>query len=114
RKITSDQSATITASLAGVSKTATFSLIVPVALSSVQCIAIALTANASTTCPVPLRKGPPASGSVVALSDDSTSLTVPTSVTVHAGSASANFSATAGTITSDQSATITASLAGVS
>ena len=112
--ITSDQSATITASLTGVSKTATLSLVVPVVLSSLQCTATALTASASTTCTVTLSKAAPASGSVVALSDDSASLTVPTSVTVHAGFTSADFSATTRNITSDQSATITASLAGVS
>src|ERR1019366_1039698 len=50
------------------------------------------------------------SGTTVTLSDNNALLTIPASVAVPAGASSANFTATVGTITTTQSATITATL----
>jgi hypothetical protein len=51
---------------------------------------------------------------MVSLSSNNALLSVPASVMVPAGSSSANFTATAGTITADQSAVVTATLSGSS
>src|SRR5262249_6238633 len=54
----------------------------------------------------------PTGGVGVAISDTSTCLTVPTSITIAAGASSGSFTATAGTISSGQTAGVTASLNG--
>ena len=112
--ITSDQNAIVTASLNGVSKTATITLAAPVTLTSLACSPTSLSSSASTTCTATLSKVAATGGAVIALSDDSSRLTVPSSVTVAAGSATATFTATAGRISSNRTATITATFNGVS
>ena len=85
-----------------------------VTLSTLHCAASTLASGAATTCTATLSAAAPSGGATVAVSDNTSALTVPTSVTVASGAASATFNATAGTITSNQTATITASLNGVS
>ena len=83
-------------------------------VTSLQCTAASLTSNASTTCTVNLSNSS-TSSTLVALSNSaSTVLTVPSSVSVAANATSATFTATAGTLLSDQAATLTATLNGSS
>ena len=79
-------------------------------LTSLQCAPTTLGSGAAATCTVTLNQAAPSGGAAVSISDNSTLLTTPASVTVAAGATSATFSATAGTLTSTQSATITATL----
>jgi uncharacterized protein (TIGR03437 family) len=83
-------------------------------VSSVQCSPTSISSGGSSKCTVSLSAAAPSGGSTVALSDNSTALTIPSSVTVAAGASSATFTATAGSVTTTQSATITASLNGKS
>ena len=69
----SDQTATVTATLNGSSKSATLSLLAPVTLSSLQCAAASLASNASTTCTVTLSKST-TSSTVVTLSNSAPSV----------------------------------------
>lgn len=111
--ISSNQSATLTATLSGVSETATISLTAPAAvtLSSLACSPTSLNSGAATTCTVGLSGAAPTGGTVVSLSSNDTLLPVPaSSVKVPAGSASTSFTATAKTISTNQSATLTATL----
>ncbi len=100
----------------GVTQSTTISLVAsPPALSSFACNPTSLSTGAATVCTVGLTSVAPNGGTAVALSSNSSLLPVPTaSVTVPAGSLSANFTATAGTIPSSQTATLTATLSGVS
>lgn len=77
-------------------------------VSSLACISTSVSSGASTTCTVTLNQ-PSASGTVVALSSNNSSLTVPASVSVPAGTTSATFAASAAAVTKGQSASITAS-----
>jgi hypothetical protein len=113
--ITSDQTATVTASLNGSSSPVNLTLSAPVLVSSLQCAAGALGSNTSTTCTVTLTKVAPSGGASVAIGGAIANLlTVPLSVTVGAAATSATFTASSGSIASDQAATITASLNGSS
>ncbi len=111
---TSNQTAHLTASLNGSSQTVTFSLTTLPVVTSLQCAASSLAANANTTCTVGVSSVAPSGGTTVALSSSITALTVPASVTVPAGATSATFTAAAGAIASSQSATLTAALNGSS
>ena len=83
-------------------------------LAALQCAPSTLASNASTTCTVTLSKAA-AIGTVVSLANSAPSvLTVASSVTIPANANSATFTASTGTILSDQSATITAILNGAS
>jgi hypothetical protein len=84
-----------------------------VTLSALVCAPARLGPNASSTCSVTLNQAATAVGSFVALSDSNLALTAPTLVSVAAGSTSATFSVTTGTVPSSQSATISAALSGV-
>jgi hypothetical protein len=109
--ITSNQSAKIAATLGGSSQAATISLLAPVLISSVACSPTTLSSGGVSTCTATLTQAAPTGGSTVALSSNNPSLTVPTSITVAAGSTAATFGATAAaSIASSQSATVTASL----
>ena len=83
-------------------------------LSSVVCNPASVVGGASSICTVNLTAGAPAGGAVVSLADNSTSVTVPGSVTIPAGSSSSTFTASTSAVTSNQSALITASFGGVS
>src|SRR5262249_39846981 len=104
--ISTDQSATVTATLNGGSQTASVSLIAPATVSALSCNPGSLGSGASTSCTVTLNKPAPAGGSLVGLSSNNGLLPVVGSVLVAANGATATFNATAGTIPSDQSATI--------
>jgi hypothetical protein len=109
--ITSNQTAAITATLNSASQSASLSLVAP-AVSALACSPTSVNFGASTTCTVTLNQAAPTGGTVVALSDNSTPLTIPVSVSVAAGAASATFVATVGTLTTTQPATISATLNG--
>ncbi|HTP36092.1 MAG TPA: hypothetical protein VMJ75_28145 [Candidatus Acidoferrales bacterium] len=111
--ITSDQSVTITASLNGSSASANIQVVAPIAVTGLQCTASSLASNASTTCTVTLNKAATTGGVTVSLGNSvPTLLTVPASLSITQGSTSATFTATAGSITSAQTASLTASLNG--
>src|ERR1039457_3874563 len=114
KAFTADQTATITASLKGSSKSASISLVAPLVISSLQCAAASLASNANATCTVTLSK-PPSADTLVSLANNaSPALTVPASVTVLANATSATFAVSTGALTADRTATITASLNGSS
>jgi trimeric autotransporter adhesin len=111
--ITSNQTATITTTLGGGSKTASISLLGPVLVSGVTCNPTSLGQSAVSTCTIALNQAARTGGSSVTVSSNSALLTVPASVLVAAGATSANFSATAAaSIASNQTATITTTLGG--
>jgi trimeric autotransporter adhesin len=113
--IASNQSATVTATLSGRSQTATIGLLAPVLVSGMACSPTSLGQSAVSTCSLTLTQTAPAGGSSVMLANNNASLTVPASITVAAGAATATFSATAAaSIASNQSATMTATLNGSS
>ena len=93
--------------------TATTNAPAPV-VSSLFCSPSSLLPNTTTTFAVTLSGIAPAGGSTVTLFGDNPALTVPDSVTVAAGATSATFYATAGTLSADQAATVTASSGGAS
>ena len=112
--ITTTQSATITATLNRASQSTTLSLAAPMLVSALACNPTSINSGASTTCTVTLNQSAPTGGTVVALSDNNASLTVPALLTIAASATSATFTATVGTIITTRSATITATLNGAS
>jgi uncharacterized protein (TIGR03437 family) len=80
-----------------------------ITVTSLTCNPAGLVSLTASTCTVALNQAAP-SNTNVALSDNSSGLSVPASVMVAAGNTTANFSATAGTITAVQAAVITATL----
>jgi hypothetical protein len=112
--LTTTQPATITTTLNGASQTASLTLVAPMLVSSLACNPTSVNSGASTTCTLTLNQSAPTGGTVVALSDNNASLTVPASAIVPASATSATFTATVGTITTTQTATITAALNGAS
>ena len=110
-KPSSNQIATISASLmTGSSRTASISLGVP-SLSSVYCSPSTLNSNHSTTCTV-LLDGNAVGSTIVGLASNKPNLQLPASVTVAAGSSTVTFSASASILTSNDKATVMASLNG--
>ena len=87
----------------------TITTVVPLGLTSLSCNPATVGSGASTTCTVGLNQAA-SSGTTVALSDNNALLTIPASVTLPAGASSASFIATAGTLTTNRSVTITATL----
>jgi uncharacterized protein (TIGR03437 family) len=85
------------------------SLVLPNPL-SMACNPTSLNSASTSTCTVTLAQPASTGGAMVSLSSNNARLSVPASVMVPAGSSSANFTATAGTITADQSAVVTATL----
>ena len=112
--VTVSQTVVVTASLNGVSKSFSISLVAP-AVSSLACNPAALPSGGSSTCTITLNQTAPSGGAKVSLSSNNAVLTVPASAIVAAGSSSATFTATAGAIADGgQSATLTATLNGAS
>ncbi|MBZ5676585.1 MAG: hypothetical protein LAP61_20295 [Acidobacteriia bacterium] len=109
--ITSNDQATVTATLNGQARTTNLSLAASSQLSSLTCAPISLTSNGSTVCTVVLTQ-PAVNGTVVAVSSNLNTLTVPSSVTITPGQTSASFSATAGTITTATVANVVVTLNG--
>jgi hypothetical protein len=83
-------------------------------LTLLVCNPSTVNSGASSTCTVTLNQAAPTGGSSVALTSSNAALTIPASVTVPANATSACFTATAGTISTTQNATITATLNGSS
>jgi uncharacterized protein (TIGR03437 family) len=112
-QFTSDQSATVTASLNGSTANATIALALLRLVSSLHCGASALASYGNTTCTVSISKAAPAGGTSVALSASISSiLTMPAAIVVPSNATSAAFSVSTGLITADQSIKVTASLNG--
>ena len=112
--ISSNQTAVVTASYSGSSQTASISLAMPAAVSSVSCDPDSLGSGQTAACTVTLSQAAASGGVAVVLSSSNAALTVPASVNVAPGSSAANFTATAGTISANQTAVITAVLNGSS
>ncbi|MBZ5724687.1 MAG: hypothetical protein LAP87_06785 [Acidobacteriia bacterium] len=108
--VSSDQTALVTATLNGGSQTASLSLVAPVVLNSVSCTPTGLTSGATSTCTVTLAKVAGAGGVTISLSSNNAALTVPASVAIAANSNSVTFAAVAGSVSSDQTALVTATL----
>jgi hypothetical protein len=83
-------------------------------VSSLNCPASNLGPNALSSCMVTLSQAAPTGGVTVALSSSSPMLTIPSSVSVPANSVSAIFAASTSSISSDQTATVTAAYNGSS
>jgi hypothetical protein len=80
-------------------------------LSSIACSPSSLASGASTTCTVVLNQAAPTGGSTVTLSSNNpTALPVPPSVIVPATTTSTTFAPTAGSVTTNQTVTLTATL----
>jgi len=103
-----NQTATVTATLNGVAKTSSVSLVAPVQVSSLTCSPAMLGQNANSICTLTLTQDAPSGGASVSLASNATALTVPATAAVAAGSSTATFTATSGTISSSQTATVTA------
>jgi uncharacterized protein (TIGR03437 family) len=108
----SNQSATVMATLNGQSQSATVSLVAPMLVSALACNPTSLGSGAGTACVVTLSQAAPAGGILVSLSSNNVLLPVPGSVTITAGSTTASFTATSGSITASQTAAVTASYNG--
>ena len=106
--IAANQTAVVTATLNGASQSASISLTASVVLSAVACNPTTLASGASSACTVTLSQPAPAGGTTVSLSSNNTNLSVPASVNVSAGASTGNFTATAGSIPTSQTAAITA------
>src|SRR5665213_309500 len=85
----------------------------PASLTSVGCATFSVATPGSTLCTVSLSAAAPVGGFQVSLSSNNANLSVPAGVTVAAGQNSATFSAVSGSVTQNQSATITGILNGV-
>ena len=97
--------------VSGTGATIAISPTVP-SISGLQCSPTSLVSDATSICTVTLSQAAPAGGSAVALSSSSTALPVPASVTVGAGLSSATFSATASTVSTNQTVIVSALLNG--
>ncbi len=109
--LTTNQTAVVTGTY-GVSQTASLTLVAPAVVSSVSCAPTSLVTSGTSSCTVTLSKAAPAGGAGVSLSSNNATLGMPTSVTVAAGATTAPFTATAGSITTNQTAVITAAYNG--
>src|SRR5207244_2454517 len=89
------------------------SVVAPAQVTGLSCLPASLTSGASSNCTVTLNKAA-SSNLTVTLSRDNSALAVPASTTVNVGLNTAIFSATAGTILSNQTANVTAALNGSS
>ena len=110
--VTSDQTALLTSTLNGSSKTFTLTGSAPAQLSSLACAPTTLGSNSSSTCTVTLSKAA-ISAATVTLASNNVLLAVPANVVVASGQSSATFSATSGSVSSTQNATVTATLSGI-
>jgi hypothetical protein len=102
---------TITGTFNGSTQTGSLT-IAPLALASVVMNPATVFGGNSSTGTVTLNGPAPAAGSVVTLSDNSASATLPASVTVAAGATSATFTATTSVVTASTPVTVTATYNG--
>lgn len=112
--ILTDGAANLTASANGGSATFSLGLVAPPRVSSLSCTPATLTAGGSATCTVTLTKAALPAGQTVSVTSTDAALTTPGSVTVGAGSSTAQFSAAAGTIPLDCTAVVRAEANGAS
>ncbi len=82
----------------------------PLTVTAVECQPTSINSGTSATCSVTLSAESSGNGVVVTLASDNAAITVPNSIPVPVGTASAEFSAQAGTVTEAQKATVTATL----
>jgi Subtilase family len=114
--VTASTPVTISASYAGVTMTASLTVMPSSSsptLTSITLNPSSLTGGSPSTGTVTLSGAAPTGGVTVNLSSNSTSATVPSSVTVAAGSTSATFSVNTSAVTASTPVTISASYAGV-
>ena len=106
------QSVTVTATLSKVSRTTTVTILPAsaAAISALTCSPTSLVSGGTSTCTVTISPAAPTGGIAVSVSSNNSDLSVPALVTAVAGSATANFIASAGTVTASASAVVTASL----
>src|SRR5262249_7544026 len=88
------------------------SIAVAQSVSALQCSPASVVSGSTSACTVTLAQAAPTGGSPVTLSSNNVALTVPGSVTVPSGATTANFTAAAGTVSSNQTVTVTATLNG--
>jgi hypothetical protein len=112
--VTQPLSVTISGAAHGNKKLLTLTLYPPAtpSLTNLSCGTQSLAGSATDSCSVTLSAAP-TSAVIVTLKSSSSYLAVPSSVTVAAGSATGNFQATASPISSSLTATISATLGGV-
>ena len=82
------------------------------AVTSLSCAAASLASAASTNCTVNLSMAAPSGGVSVAVGSSNSAVSVPSAVLIAAGSTSGAFTATAASLSSSQTAVVTASLNG--
>ncbi|HKO17385.1 MAG TPA: choice-of-anchor D domain-containing protein [Acidobacteriaceae bacterium] len=83
------------------------------ALAGLNCASGSMSGTGSDLCTVSLTAAAPSGGLTVALSSNSAAVAVPASVLVPAGATSAGFAATVASVTTSQTATLTAQAGGV-
>ena len=83
-------------------------------LSSLSCTSSTLIGSVPDTCTVTLSTAAGSGGQVVSLASSNNAITLPSTVTVPAGAASAGFTATASAVSTAQAVTLTAAASGVS
>ncbi len=111
--LSADSTANLTAAYNNSSASATVNLVAPLAISSLACTPSTLTPSASATCSVTLNKNAPAAGTSVTIKVVNTVLSAPASITMQ-NIAQTNFTLKAGSFTSNQTGSVTASVNGSS
>jgi|GEM_PF-1687664 len=106
------QSAILTATYLGNSRSATLTLEPDVIVSGLACSPSVLGPGGDTTCTVSLAEIAPAGGTAITLSSSNAALSLPPSVVVAAGKASATFIVTTANVANDLVASVTASAGG--
>jgi len=113
----SAQSATLTASASGIAETFTLQLNASSlsqgstgnpALNGLSCALGSMTGGGNDGCAVTLSAAAPSGGFIVSLASDNAAVVLPATVTVTAGSTSVNFTAVVSSVSSVQTATLTA------
>ena len=89
--ITSNQTASVSAILNGISQGADLTLVAPTLISGLSCSTTELNAGATSACTIMLSSAAPTGGIAVSLSVDNPALLAPASVTVPAAASTANF-----------------------
>jgi len=86
----------------------------PLTVSALSCSNASVVGTTTDACTVALNAAAPSSGLSVSVSSSNPAVTVPTTVLVPANATTAGFVANIGSVTSDQTATVAASLGGAS
>ncbi len=112
--VMANQSVMVTAALNSGSATTPVTVMPLAIVTSLQCSPTTLASGGTTSCTVATSQAAPAGGLNVALSGNSTALSVPASVMIAPGTSTASFTATAGAVPAIQTVNIGASLNGSS